>query len=179
MKNMKPKDWISQVLKDLKYLKMNLEVQDIKEMKKSKLKKLLDKAVEDKAFEELQLQKGKHSKVMKLSYSKLKMQKYLKGNKNNIKIEEAQMIFKLRSRMADVKVNFRNKYEVLECDICKDEEETQKHILECDEILKNTNKNIKETEYDELFKDNVTNQTEIAKMFIENMKIKKQIIETI
>ena len=107
------------------------------------------------------------------------MQKYLKGNKNNIKIEEAQMIFKLRSRMADVKVNFRNKYEVLECDICKDEEETQKHILECDEILKNTNKNIKETEYDELFKDNVTNQTDIAKTFIENMKIKKKIIETI
>ena len=42
------------------------------------------------------------------------------------------MKFKLRRRMADVKVNFRHKYEVLECDICKDEEETQKHILECD-----------------------------------------------
>ena len=97
-------------------------------MKKSKLKKLLDKAVEDKAFEELQLQKGKHSKVMKLSYSKLKMQKYLKGNKNNSTVEEAQMIFKLRSRMADVKLNFRNKYEGLQCDICKDEEETQNTI---------------------------------------------------
>ena len=44
-------------------------------MKKSKLKKLLDKA-----FEELQLQKGRHSKVMKLNYSKLKMQKYLRAN---------------------------------------------------------------------------------------------------
>ena len=92
-------------------------------MKKSKLKKLLDKAVEDKAFEELQLQKERHSKVMNWNYSKLKMQKYLKANKNDIKVEEAQILFKLRSRMADVKVNFRNKYEVLECDICKDEEE--------------------------------------------------------
>ena len=68
------------------------------------------------------------------------MLKYLRANKNDIKVEEAQILFKLRSRMADVKVSFRNKYEVLECDICKDEEETQKHILECDEILKNTNK---------------------------------------
>ena len=34
MKNMKPKDWITQVLKDLKDLKMNLKVEDIKEMKK-------------------------------------------------------------------------------------------------------------------------------------------------
>ena len=87
------------------------------------------------------------------------------------------MISKLRSRLADVKVNFRNKCRVLECDVCNNEEETQKPILECDEILKNINKNIKETKYEELFKDNVKNQTEIAKMFIENMKIKKQLIE--
>ena len=82
---------------------------------------------------------------MNWNYSKLKMQKYLKANKNDIKVEEAQILFKLRSRMADVKVNFRKKYEVLERDVCKTEEGTQKHILECDEILKNTNKKIKET----------------------------------
>ena len=35
---------------------------------------------------------------------------------------------------------------------------------------------MKETEYEELWKPNVKNQTEIAKMFIENMKIKKQSI---
>ena len=174
VKNMKHKDWITQVLKDLKYLKLNLEIQEIKEMKKSKLKKLLDKAVEEKAFEELQQKKGKHTKVMNLSYSKLKMQKYLKANNSNNTVEEAQVIFKLRSRMTDVKANFKNKYEEFECDICKDEEETQKHILECEDILKNTTRIKKETEYEELFKDNVKNQTEIAKMFIENMKVKKK-----
>ena len=177
MKTMKAKDWITQVLKDLKYLKLNLEIQEIKEMKKSKLKKLLDKAVEEKAFEELQQKKGKHTKVMNLSYSKLKMQKYLKANNSNNTVEEAQVIFKLRSRMTDVKANFKNKYEEFECDICKDEEETQKHILECEDILKNTTRIKKETEYEELFKDNVKNQTEIAKMFIENMKVKKKLME--
>ena len=114
---------------------------------------------------------------MKLSYSKLKMQKYLKANNSNNTVEEAQVIFKLRSRMTDVKANFKNKYEEFECDICKDEEETQKHILECEDILKNTTRIKKETEYEELFKDNVKNQTEIAKMFIENMKVKKKLME--
>ena len=84
MKNMKPKDWITHVLKDLQLLL---------------LKKLLDKAVEEKAFEELNQKKRKHSKVTNLNHSKLKMQKYLKANKNNITVEEAQMIFKLRTRM--------------------------------------------------------------------------------
>ena len=146
-------------------------------MKKSKLKKLLHKAVEDEAFEKLQQQKGGHSKVKKLNHSKLKMQKYLKANKNDIKVEEAQIIFKMRSRMTDVKVNFRNKNETLECDVCKDEEETQKHVLECKEIMKNKNKILMQPEYEEIFQDNVKNQIEIAKIFIENMKIRKQITE--
>ena len=66
---------------------------------------------------------------------------------------------------------------MLECDICKQEEDTQKHILKCDEILKNTRRNDKKIEYEELFKENVQNQREIAKMFTENMKVKKQLIE--
>ena len=39
------------------------------------------------------------------------------------------MIFKMRSRMTDVKMNFRNKNETLECDLCKNEDESQRHIL--------------------------------------------------
>ena len=38
-----------------------------------------------------------------------------------------------------MKINFRGKYENLECDICKKQEESQKHILECSEIMKETN----------------------------------------
>ena len=37
---------------------------------------------------------------------------------------------------------------------------------------------LEKTEYEELFKDNVTNQKKIAKMFIENRKMKKQLIQT-
>ena len=46
----------------------------MKDMKKSKLKRILKKAVDEKAFEKLTVLKNGHSKVMNLKYSKLKMQ---------------------------------------------------------------------------------------------------------
>ena len=175
MKNQKPKDWISQVIKDLKDLKIDLEVEDLKKMKKSKLKRMLNKTVEEKAFEELQHKKEGHSKVMNLKYSTLKMQNYLKAN--DINQEEVLMIFKMRSRMADVKTNFRNKNETLECDLCNNENESQRHVLECEEILKQKKEYGQQPKYEEILEDNVKNQAEIAKLFIENLKIRKQINE--
>ena len=56
------------------------------------------------------------------------MQKYLKANQYDIKSEEVLMIFKMRSRMADVKTN-----ETLE-------DESKRHILEYKEILKKEKK---------------------------------------
>ena len=64
------------------------------------------------------------------------MQNYLKENKLNMSQELTQTIFKMRSRMEEVKINFRGKYENLECEVCKEVEESQKHILECREIMK-------------------------------------------
>ena len=38
--------------------------------------------------------------------------------------------------MKEVKLNFRGKCENLGCEVCKEVEESQKHILECREITK-------------------------------------------
>ena len=57
------------------------------------------------------------------------MQRYLKPNQLKITKEDAITIFKLRSRVTDVKINYRGKYENLECDLCNEEEELQEHIL--------------------------------------------------
>ena len=64
------------------------------------------------------------------------MQKYFKASRIKITQEEIQTIYKLRSRMIDVKVNFKGKYENLECQGCKSEGESQKHVFECIEIMK-------------------------------------------
>ena len=114
---------------------------------------------------------------MGLKHDKLKMQNYLKSNKLKISQNEAQEIFKLRSRMTDVKLNLRGMHETLECDICNEEDESQKHLLECSEILKKKESNVKSPEYEKIFGENVREQLEVAQACIENLKIIKKMLE--
>ena len=79
---------------------MNLE--ELKTIKKSKLKSILKKAVEEKTIEDLQKIKETHTKVNKIQHNNLEMQRYLKPNNLKIKKEEAQTIFKMRSRVTEV-----------------------------------------------------------------------------
>ena len=150
-------------------------MEEIKLMKKSKLKHILKNSTEEKALEELEKKKAKHSKVMNIKHKQIKMQKYLKSNGLKMNQEEVQTIFKLRSRMTNVKTNFRGKYDNFECELCNEEDENQKHMLECKEIMKKIKVEVKIPEYDELFKGNVRKQLEIAKAFLENMKIKEDL----
>ena len=53
--------------------------------------------------------KKSHSKVKQLNHNAIKMQKYLQANQTNIKREEAQLIFKLRCKVTEVKVNLKSK----------------------------------------------------------------------
>jgi len=81
----------------------------------------------------------------------------------------------MRSRVTDVKTNFKSKYECFECYVCKIEEETQKHIIECTEINKEKKEYEKLPDYEELYKRNVKSQVLIARHFLENMKIRKNV----
>ena len=82
--------------------------------------------------------------------------------------------------MTDVKMNFKNKYENWECRACHKEEESQKHIYECIEIVKNNENKTKMIKYENIFGENTRHQVEIAKIFLENLNTlkweKKEII---
>ena len=81
----------------------------------------------------------------------------------------------MRCRVTDVKQNFREKYENVECNFCQ-EEESQKHVINCIELNKyGRQPNEKDIEYEELFKQNVKNQMKIMKKFRENMSIRGKI----
>ena len=41
----------------------------------------------------------------------------------NVKVDECQQIFKLRSKVAPAKLNQRNRYENYECEACKLEDQ--------------------------------------------------------
>ena len=72
-------------------------------------------------------------------------------------------------------MNFKRKYEDHNCEACKQEEETQKHILECKEIQKKQQNIRYNPEYEKLFHGNLNDKIEIAKTFKENMDIRESI----
>ena len=109
----------------------------------------------------------------------LKMQKYLSPNESNMKQEDSQLIFKLRSQVTETKINMKGLYDTHECRACGYESENQKHIYECKILLKN-NEEYEENKYpnyEELFSKNVKDQLLIAKLFSINMKILDEIIK--
>ena len=49
---------------------------------------------------------------------------------NELTRKQASLTFKARTRMIKVKCNYKNGYANLKCRMCKNEDETQKHIPE-------------------------------------------------
>ena len=161
------KDWVTTVFKDLNYLDIecsNLEV--IKNMKKETFMKIVKTRNEIKSFVRLEKTKETHSKVNKVKHDRIIMQKYLKASNIVISKEITQQIFKIRCRVTDVKTNFKGKYDDMMCRVCKKEEETQKHILECEDL----NEGIVMTSYENIMDGNIKEMVLVASKFMENMK---------
>ena len=79
-------------------------------------------------------------------------------NKTNMTSRECTNIFAARSRMLKVKGNYTNKYMDKACRWCKDNMETQEHILKQCAEFKHITQN---TTYETYFDDN-GNMTKIA-----------------
>ena len=63
-----------------------------------------------------------------LNYSELKMQNYSKDPK--ISVEEAQNIFRFRTRSANFKENMKAKYAETLCPLCENQPDSQSHNFE-------------------------------------------------
>ena len=75
--------------------------------------------VELNTFRKLQAIKQTHSKVKHIKHIRLEMQDYfMPNNIKNMKKEEVQMIFKIRCRNLNLKMNMKNQYETLDCLVC-------------------------------------------------------------
>ena len=173
-KNKTRRDWVSTVEKDLNLLGLSAFTMDkIKNMKKSSFMNMVKRRIEKYSFEKLQQKKMTHSKVDKLEHSEIKIQKYLQPNQSEISRTEAQLIFKLRCRVTNLKTNLKGNYETLECEACGGDDETQEHILACKVI--NENRTIEQVNYDKLLKGTVKEKLKVAKLFEENFKILEDI----
>ena len=129
-------DWIIQVKKDLDNIGMKESMEQIKTMSVDAFRDLTKQAISKAAFAHLCNEKAKLSKIMYVPHIELKMQQYLQPSV--LEIVQSKLLFQLRSRMVEVKVNFRNKYSDLKCPACKvdGEEDSQQHIFSCIKLLK-------------------------------------------
>ena len=74
--------------------------------------------------------KQKHSKLDDIKFKELKCAEYLLDSR--ISKNEAKLLFKLRTRMYNVKNNFKNMNNLnLTCDLCKAQICDQPHLLQC------------------------------------------------
>ena len=117
------------------------------------------------------------TKGSNLKYEHFEMQDYFLPNTMTIK--QCNLLFSLRSRMVTVRCNYRHSYSSLTCQVCEDPEQldSQVHILECKELLKNETILVKnKISYSDLFSTDVQKQAEITKCF-EYLLSKKRKIE--
>ena len=127
--------WATQVLNDIKNCDINLTEDEMKETSQYKMKKLVAEKLRNKTDEYLLKLKDKHVKTEHL-YPNNKMQEYLTTDK--LTKPEKILLFKLRSRMIEIKGNFPERHRSnLHCELCDDEteDETQSHLLKCNFLL--------------------------------------------
>ena len=167
--NPKKGDWIKLVESDLKKLKITLSYVEISSMTKTMFKNLVKEKTEKNSLQFLKLHIK--SKGKEIEYSEVEMKQYL-ASLSILTLQEKKEVFKIRTRMTEVKSNFKQRYNNLNCDNCgkndQFNEETQEHVYNCTES--NEDKEI----FGNIFKDTHETQTmkSITRRFLNNMKLK-------
>ena len=98
-------------------------------MNKSSFRTLVKRKTATEALRYLNQVKSKHSKVLNIVHKRLEIATYFTGN--DMRVTECKFLFALRSRMIDVRANYRDKYWDTICPCCCLEEDTQEHLLSC------------------------------------------------
>ena len=117
-----------QVVNDLEVLQISEnEVMDNSE---EALKELLKNQTHDAAYMFLMDAASKHSKVNNEAYENLEGMVYFEDTRFTPDL--SNLLFKFRTRMFNVRNNFRNQYRTnLLCPLCNENEDSQEHLLEC------------------------------------------------
>ena len=166
--------WVAQVQNDIETCDIEFEETSFKHLSCFKVKKLVSKLMRSKTEEYLLKLKKSHVKTENLHPSR-SMQEYLKSNQ--LTKGEKILLFKLRSRMIEIKGNFPESHRGnLYCELCNDEteEETQTHLLKCKFLLDHPEieTEIKIVNEKDIFKD-LESQIKSVKLWKKILKIRK------
>ena len=143
-------DWVMTVTNDMRELEINMTIEEIAETSKLRFKEIVKNRVELKAFEYLSELKDSHSKSRNIKHEKIHLQPYLQSQTKKLSINDKKFIFAARTRMLDMKGNFKTGQLDKKCRKCETTEETQQHLLDCP-ALSDSSLVLGSPSYDDLF----------------------------
>ena len=170
-------DWVCQLDKDKKDLDLELTDEQIKNYSKEQFRNLVRSRIEINAGKHLEGIRLSHSKTEKIKFQGFKPAKYLLSK--CLTRAEVQTLFKLRTRMVQVKANFANGHkDDMWCRLCLLFSETQQHLLECPVIRANLKNTISFQELDiEMVHGTISNQEKFAKKYHLIIQKRKDLLE--
>ena len=125
-------DWTETVQQDLVDLEITIPLQEIKELSHDQFKNMVRKRCRSAALKQLLTAKSNHSKMASLNYSDLKTQEYLVNK--SFHCGDAKLLFSLRTRMVNVRNNYKNRQGDICCPLCDQDDDTQEHLLVCEKM---------------------------------------------
>ena len=174
-----PGDWVCLIGQDKITLGLELTDEEIVSLSKIKSKNMVKKKVERYALMQLNESKRKHSKSQYLNSSSFETAQYLVDNR--FSKAEAQLLFKLRSKTLNLKMNFPQQFQDNLCKTCKLFPESQNHLLQCPKIVPRLKLlELQQQGFcDEKFiYSGINNQLKIVKIYIQILEIRTSILET-
>ena len=174
-------DWINTVMEDLSHLQICETFEEIKKMSQLQFRKLVTRRIKEYSFHYLMNKKEKLDKVRHIKYEKLEIQPYLLPNQDSRKVSDTIQIskftFSLRSRMVQVRENFKNSYESLKCELCSNHDDTQKNLLTC-KMLEEPNSLVRTNpKYQDLFSNNPADQLKISTLIHQKYLRRKELLK--
>ena len=149
-------DWASTCLKNLNELGIEMSLEEIKIMKKSKFKSILDEKLSVVAFNYLKRKQG--SKGKEIQFSELEISDYLLPW-SGLLLDDQRKIFSLRNKMVKIVNNFSSVKQACLCG----ELENLEHLYICEQF--NIDKNEEVTPYSEIYTNNISNQVKVLRRF--------------
>ena len=169
-------DWSRQVEEDLDENGLNISMEEIRNLSQDSFRKKVKKSIYEAAFKWLNEERATKSKILNIQYSKFELQEYLQGNA--LETREKKFLFQLRTRMIDLKINFKNSYTDLSCPLCARADDSQEHVLLCSVLMKNTSFVVSgAVEYFHIFHSDVGKQSAITRIFLHLWTSRKKIIK--
>ena len=162
-------------MKDMEYLPISENDIDKTE---SQLKTILATKISEKALSFLKEKASTHSKVRSEIYTDMKGKEYLYNEK--ITPDLAQLLFKFRTRMFNVKNNFRNNYKLsnIQCPLCNTNDDTQEHLFECESIKQKEAFIVdSQSRYEDIFDNDIHKLYDIAVILKRKIEIRRELID--